>query len=96
MSAYIRREHVPDTPLKTRDDYRFFVREQAHAALHPVGTCRMGVDEMAVVQPDLRVRGVPGLRVADASVMPHLCSGNTNAAAIMIGEKASDHIRGLI
>ena len=96
MSAYISREHVPGRPLKTRDEYRLFVREQAHAALHPVGTCRIGVDEMAVVDPDLRVRGVPGLRVADASVMPTLCSGNTNAAAIMIGEKASDHIRGMI
>jgi choline dehydrogenase len=96
ISGYVTREYVPDVPLRTREDYRQFVRRQAHAALHPVGTCRIGMDATAVVQPDLRVHGVPGLRVADASVMPNLCSGNTNAAAIMIGEKGSDHIRGLI
>ena len=93
ITAHIRREYCPSEPLKTRTDYLKFVRKEAHAALHPVGTCRMGRDNMAVLDSDLRVHGVSALRVADASVMPNLCSSNTNAAAIMIGEKASDHIR---
>lgn len=89
----IRSEYVPNQPLRTRYDHMAFVRQHAHAALHPVGTCRIGVDDHAVVDSDLKVRGIEGLRVADCSVMPNLCAGNTNAAAIMIGEKAADHVR---
>ena len=70
------------------------LRRRSDTIYHPVGTCRMGVDEMAVVDPQLRVHGVAGLRVVDASVMPTLVGGNTNAPTIMIGERASDLVRG--
>jgi choline dehydrogenase-like flavoprotein len=69
------------------------VRQHAHAALHPVGTCKMGMDDMAVVDNELRVHGIDGLRIADNSIAPSLCSSNTNALAIMIGEKAAHHIQ---
>jgi choline dehydrogenase len=71
-----------------------FVRAKAESVYHPVGTCRMGSDEGAVVDPWLRVRGVSGLRVVDASVMPELPGGNTNAPTIMIAERAADLVRG--
>ena len=77
------------------DEIRDVLRRRSDTIYHPVGTCRMGIDEAAVVDPQLRVRGVTGLRVADASIMPTLIGGNTNAPAIMIGEKASDLIRGV-
>jgi choline dehydrogenase-like flavoprotein len=77
------------------DAIREMLRERTDIAFHPVGTCRMGSDAAAVVDPQLRVRGVEGLRVADCSIMPTLIGGNTNAPAIMIGEKASDLVRGI-
>ena len=80
--------------VRTDDEIRAAIRARADTIYHPVGTCRMGNDARAVVDPQLRVRGVEGLRVVDASVMPTLVSGNTNAAVVMIAEKAADQIRG--
>ena len=72
-----------------------FAREHGRSAYHPVGTCRMGAADNAdaVVDPQLRVRGIDGLRVCDSSIMPRLISSNTNAATVMIAEKAADLIR---
>jgi choline dehydrogenase-like flavoprotein len=75
-------------------DLDSYIRATGATAHHPCGTCRMGIDEDAVVDPSLCVRGVDGLRVADASVMPDLVGGNINAAVIMIAEKAADMIQG--
>lgn len=68
------------------------MRRTAITYHHQVGTCKMGVDELAVVDPTLRVRGVEGLMVADASIMPRVTSGNTNAPTVMIGEKAAEFL----
>lgn len=77
------------------DDIREILRQRVDTVYHPVGSCKMGVDDMAVVDPELKVRGIEGLRVVDASIMPTLIGGNTNAPAIMIAEKAVDLIRGV-
>ncbi|MFI0817121.1 GMC family oxidoreductase [Streptomyces sp. NPDC021098] len=83
-------EAAPGLEARTREDLREFVRRAVGTYHHQVGTCKMGQDSLAVVDPELRVHGVPGLRVADASIMPSVSSGNTNAPSIMIGEKAAD------
>jgi choline dehydrogenase len=79
--------------VKSRGEIAGYVRDAAETTYHPAGTCKMGADAMAVVDSQLRVRGVENLRVVDASVMPIVTSGNTNAPVMMIAEKAADLIR---
>jgi choline dehydrogenase len=96
MTRHIKAEHLAGgETVKTRDDYLRYVRAHGRTAYHPVGTCAMGTADASVVGPDLRVHGLDGLRVVDASVMPRLTSSNTQAATVMIAEKASDMIRGV-
>jgi choline dehydrogenase len=91
IAADIQREVLPG-PHHEQGTLGDFVRSNASGVYHPVGTCRMGVDEQSVVDPALCVRGVEALRVADASIMPSIVGGNTNATAMMIGERASEII----
>ena len=79
--------------MRSDDDIRAVLRQRVDTVYHPVGTCRMGIDKHAVVDPTLKVHSFAGLRVVDASIMPTLVGGNTNAPTIMIGEKAADIIR---
>ena len=89
----IRGEEVsPGISIRRDDELETFVRRTASTTWHPSGTCKMGQDEMAVVDSQLRVHGIEALRVADASIMPTIVSGNTNAPTIMIAEKAADNI----
>lgn len=86
-------EVAPGTDMSSDEALQNYVREVVDSVWHPVGTCKMGTDSMAVVDPELCVHGVNGLRVVDASVMPIITTGNTNAPTIMIGEKAADLIQ---
>ena len=94
LKSRLNGEHAPGPDVAINDEEATleWVRRTAVTIYHPTGTCKMGTDEMAVVTPNLKVKGIEGLRVADASIMPRITSGNTNAPAIMIGEKASDLI----
>ncbi len=84
----------PDETVQSQADFEAYVRRYGRTAYHPTSTCRMGSDPMAVVDPSLRVRGMDGLRVCDASVLPSLVGSNTNAVTVMVAEKAADLIRG--
>ena len=96
MKPYIAAELAPGAAKATDAEIDAYVRATAITVHHPLGTCKMGTerDEAAVVGLDLKVRGVEGLRVVDASVMPDLVTGNINASVVMIAEKAADLIRG--
>jgi choline dehydrogenase-like flavoprotein len=93
LRSIVKRELFPGPGA---DDLEDDLRRRVELLYHPVGTCRMGTDDEAVVDEQLRVRGVEGLRVADASIMPLITGGNTNAPVIMIGERAADLVKGLV
>ena len=89
----LQRKDMFTAGIATDDDIRALLRARVDTVYHPVGTARMGTDALAVVDPKLKVHGLEGLRIVDASVMPTLIGGNTNAPTIMIGEKAADMIK---
>ena len=86
-------EMAPGVNIESDDELLHWVRNNAETTYHPVGTCKMGSDPMAVVDDRLRVHGIAGLRVIDASIMPTVPSGNTNAPTIMVAEKGADMIK---
>jgi choline dehydrogenase len=92
IADHVSEETAPGPQVQTDEDLLAFIRDNGQSMYHPVGTCKMGPDNLAVVDERLRVHGIGGLRVADASIMPTIPSGNTNAPAIMVGEKAADLI----
>ncbi len=96
FSPFAGKEIQPGAGLQSDAELDSFIREHAESAYHPCGTCKMGAvgDRLAVVDPECRVIGVDGLRVADSSIFPRITNGNLNAPSIMVGEKASDHILG--
>ncbi|UWP99180.1 choline dehydrogenase [Aliiroseovarius crassostreae] len=96
FEPFVKHEIQPGVNYQSDDELDDFIREHAESAYHPCGTCRMGRadDPTAVVDPEMRVIGVEGLRLADSSVFPRITNGNLNAPSIMVGEKASDHILG--
>ncbi|WP_323779760.1 choline dehydrogenase [Leisingera sp.] len=96
MKPFLKHEIQPGMDLQTDDEIDGFLREHVESAYHPCGTCKMGAaeDPMSVVDPECRVIGVDGLRVADSSIFPRITNGNLNGPSIMTGEKASDHILG--
>lgn len=93
FDPYRTAERLPGPSVETEADWRDYLRKTAFLGYHPVGTCKMGQDELAVTDPKLKVHGVGRLRVADASIMPTLTSGNTNGPVMMIGERCADFIR---
>jgi choline dehydrogenase-like flavoprotein len=91
---YLKQEQLPGKQVETDQDIRDFITRWGKTDYHPVGSCKMGVDEMAVVDPELRVHGIAGLRVIDSSIMPTIISGNTQAPSMMIGEKGAALVLG--
>ena len=92
MADMVGEELAPGSQYQTDEELLEWIRNHAETTYHPVGTCKMGADPMAVVDEQLRVHGIEKLRVADASIMPTLTSGNTNAPSIMIGEKCAQMV----
>jgi choline dehydrogenase-like flavoprotein len=96
FAEFLGKEIFPGAQVRTDAEILEFIRQKAETIYHPVSTCKMGTDndEMAVVDPELKVRGIDNLRVVDASIMPTLLSGNTNAPTVMVAEKAVDMMKG--
>lgn len=92
FAPYVGDPYLPTADAQTDEQLRAFVRDYTQSLYHPTGTCKMGVDPLSVVNPELKVHGISGLRVADASIMPEIVNANTNAPTIMIGEKCADMI----
>ena len=92
MKPYARTEIGPCVNAKTEEQIEEYIRSKAETAYHPSCTLKMGVDDMAVVDEKLKIHGLQNIRVADASIMPEITSGNLNAPTLMIGERASDFI----
>jgi len=90
LSGYVVSEEYPGVRVQTEEEWLAFCREAGDTVFHPTSTCRMGADARSVVDPRLRVRGLAGLRVIDAAVMPAVPSGNINAAVIAVAEKGAD------
>ncbi|MEE3000702.1 MAG: GMC family oxidoreductase N-terminal domain-containing protein [Pseudomonadota bacterium] len=95
FSSHLGKEMTPGEEVQSDQEIDSFIRETANTVFHPIGTCRMGIDDDSVVDPELKVRGCKNLRVVDASVMPDLVGGNINAPVLMIAEKAAQYILGL-
>jgi len=93
LQHFIASEFQPGPEIQSDEQLLDYARRRGGTVYHPTSTCKMGGDPLAVVDAELRVHGIGGLRVADASIMPTVVSGNTNAATIMIGEKAADMVR---
>src|SRR5262249_13745920 len=93
LKRFVESEFQPGTAVESNEQLLDYARRRGGTVYHPTSTCKMGNDPLAVVDAELRVHGVGGLRVADASIMPTVVSGNTNAATIMIGEKLADMVR---
>ena len=94
MQHWIASEHLPGADAASDEALPEHAHRYGGSIFHPSGTCKMGNDALVVVDAELRLHGIAGLRVADASIMPTVVSGNTNAACIMIGEKAANLVRG--
>ena len=95
FKPYVLHEIIPGPDVISDEALIAYACANGKTDHHPVGTCKMGIYEDAVVTPDLRLHGIEGLRVCDASIMPRITTGNTNAPTIMIAEKAADLIKGL-
>ena len=93
LAPYVAEELLPGPGVKTDAEFEANIRLNANSNLHPVGTCRMGPGPNTVVDDKLKVHGLDGLRIADASIFPTMPSGNTNAPSIMVGEKAADILK---
>ncbi|UZW55937.1 GMC oxidoreductase [Sphingobium sp. JS3065] len=93
LSELVVAELRPGASVSSDEEIREYIRQSGQTSYHPIGTCKMGHDDLAVVDDQLRVRGIEGLRIVDASIMPTMPSPNSNAAALMIGEKGADLIR---